>query len=67
MRELELVDVSCVEGGGALIPLLVVGGVLGLAAIGVAAYAVYNNCSGSVEVGEDGVKLDFDCKKPDPK
>ena len=65
MRELELVEIGDVSGGpGPLVPLLVAGGVLGLAAIGVAAYAAYNNCSASVEVGKDGVKLELDCKKP---
>ena len=66
MRELELVEIGDVSGGpGPLIPVILVAGVLGLAAIGVAAYAAYNDCSASVDVGKDGVKLEIDCKKPD--
>jgi len=66
MRELDANEIALVDGGVApLVVAAVVIGVLGIAAIGVAAYAAYNDCSASVEVGKDGVKLELDCKKPE--
>ena len=62
MRELSLMEIDAVDGG--IAPLLVVGGVLGLAVIGVVAYAAYNDCSASAEIGKDGIKVQIDCKKP---
>ena len=66
MRELELVEIGDVGGGpGPLVPLLVVGGVLGAAVIGVVAYAAYKNCDASAEITKEGIKIEVDCK-PEP-
>jgi lactobin A/cerein 7B family class IIb bacteriocin len=62
MRELSLMEIEAVDGG--IAPLLAVGAVLGLAAIGVVAYGAYKGCSASAEIGPDGIKLQVDCKKP---
>ena len=62
MRELELVEMEAVSGGGMIIPLLVVGGVLGITALGIVAYAAYKGCDASAEITREGVKIEIDCK-----
>ncbi|MBO9716851.1 MAG: class IIb bacteriocin, lactobin A/cerein 7B family [Pseudoxanthomonas sp.] len=60
MRELSVMEIDAVNGG--IAPLLVVGGVLGVAAIAVVAYAAYKGCDASVEIGKEGIKLQVECK-----
>lgn len=64
MRELELVEIGDVSGGpGPLIPVLLVVGVLGAAAIGAVYFAIAKDCTASASVSEEGVKVEVDCKK----
>lgn len=65
MRELSLMEMELVEGGN---PLLIAGAVIvGAAVVGgiaLLAYAVHNNCSGSLSVGNDGIKIEVTCPGP---
>ncbi|HLT05582.1 hypothetical protein [Arenimonas fontis] len=63
MRELTVVELEQVEGGNPLVIGAVVAGVTIIAACGVATYAIYKECEGSVEVSSEGVKIEFNCKK----
>ena len=64
MRELELVEIGDVSGGpGPIVPVLVVVGVLGAAAIGAVYFAIAKDCSASASITDEGVKVEVDCKK----
>lgn len=66
MRELDLVEITEVGGGpGPLVPVLVVGGILGAAVIAVVAFAAYKDCNASAEITKEGIKVEVDCK-PEP-
>lgn len=62
MRELSLVEMEQVEGGN---PVLIAGAVIiGVAVVGgiaLLAYAVYNDCDGSLEISDDGIKIEVNC------
>ena len=62
MRELSLVEMEQVEGGN---PVLIDGAVIvGLAVVGgiaLLAYAVYNDCDGSLEISDEGIKIEVSC------
>lgn len=66
MRELSLVEMELVEGGN---PLLIAGAVIvGAAVVGgiaLLAYAVYNDCDGSLEISEEGIKIEVSCSGGD--
>lgn len=65
MRELSLVEMELVEGGN---PLLIAGAVIvGAAVVGgiaLLAYAVHNNCSGSLNVNSEGIAIEVTCPGP---
>ena len=62
MRELSLVEMELVEGGN---PLLIAGAVIvGAAVVGgiaLLAYAVYNDCDGSLSISEEGIEIEVSC------
>lgn len=62
MRELTRVEMELVEGGN---PLLIAGAVIaGVAVVGgiaLLAYAVSQECDGSLEVSGDGIKIEVSC------
>ncbi|KFN51298.1 class IIb bacteriocin, lactobin A/cerein 7B family [Arenimonas composti] len=66
MRELTQMELEMVEGGNAaLVPVII--GIIVLAGVAVAAYAVANECDVSFEVGVDGMSFEIDCSgNPDP-
>ncbi len=61
MRELIDVELQAVEGGNPAVIVPVAVGVVVLAGIGLLAYAVYNDCSGSVSLTDEGLKIEVNC------
>jgi hypothetical protein len=62
MRELSHVELEMVEGGNPVAVGVMIGaGVIALAGLAVVAYGVYNNCSGSMEISSDGIKVEVTC------
>jgi lactobin A/cerein 7B family class IIb bacteriocin len=67
MRELTQMELEQVDGGVApvvVVPIVI--GVVVLAGLALLAYGVYNDCSGSLELNEQGLKIEVQCPaKPD--
>lgn len=62
MRELSMVELEQVNGAGApVIAVIVLVGTVAVGGMAVVAYGVSKGCSGSMEVGTDGVKLEVSC------
>ncbi|MBP6595889.1 MAG: hypothetical protein KA187_00215 [Arenimonas sp.] len=65
MRELSLVELEQVGGGNPLlVGVVVVGAVAVVGGIGLLAYAVHERCSGSLEVSDEGIKIEVTCPGP---
>ena len=62
MRELSHVELEMVEGGNPVaVGVLVGAGVIALAGLAVVAYAVSKDCSGSMEINSEGIKVEVTC------
>lgn len=62
MRELSSVELELVEGGNPVaVGALVLAGIAVVGGIGLMAYCVYNDCSGSLEVSSNGIKAEVTC------
>ena len=62
MRELTAFELEQVEGGNPLLIGVAIGaGVVALAGVALLAYAVYNDCSGSMEISQEGIKIEVTC------
>jgi hypothetical protein len=63
MRELTQTELGMVEGGNpaAVVVVPVVIGVVVLAGLALLAYAVHENCSGSLEISDEGLKVEVTC------
>lgn len=62
MRELTLAEMELVEGGN---PIVIAGAVVvGVALVGglaLLAYAAHNDCDGSLEISDEGIKIEISC------
>ena len=66
MRELSMVELEQVEGGNPLlVGALVVGGVVAVGGLALIAYGVSQGCSGSLEISEEGIKVEVTCPAGD--
>lgn len=66
MRELTQMELEQVDGGVApavVVPIVI--GVVVLATLAVLAYGIANDCSGSVELSEQGLKVEVTCPSPE--
>lgn len=62
MRELSMVELEQVDGGVApVVAAAVVVGVIAIGGLGLLAYAVSRDCSGSLEISGEGVKIEVEC------
>lgn len=62
MRELSMVELEQVDGAGApLVAIIVVVGVVAVGGLGLVAYGVSRDCSGSVEISDKGIKVEVTC------
>lgn len=62
MRELSMVELEQVDGAGApVVVAVVVVSVIAIGGLALLAYAVSEQCSGSLEISTEGVKVEVDC------
>lgn len=67
MRELSAFELEQVAGGNPVVVAVVaVGAVAVVGGIGLLAYAVHEKCSGSLEVSDQGIKMEVTCSGATP-